>query len=194
MKRLVIIGANGHGKVIKEIGEFYYKNIVFLDDVLIKNVSGPVSDFIKYKNDSDFIVAIGNNEIRAKIFSLLGDVNHATLIHPNAYISKTAKIGKRTVVMAGAVINADVTIGKGVIINTCSSIDHDCIINDFSHISVGSHIAGTVEIGSNGFVCAGATVINNLKVCSNVIIGAGGTGINNIEESGTYVGTPTKKI
>ena len=96
--------------------------------------------------------------------------------------------------MAGAVINADVTIGKGVIINTCSSIDHDWIINDFSHISVGSHIAGTVEIGSNCFVCAGATVINNLKVCSNAIIGAGGTVINNIEESGTYVGTPTKKI
>lgn len=143
---------------------------------MTKNVSGPVSDFIKYKNDSDFIVAIGNNEIRAKIFSLLGDVNHATLIHPNAYISKTAKIG------------------KGVIINTCSLIDHDCIINDFSHISVESHIAGTVEIGSNCFVCAGATVINNLKVCSNVIIVADGTVINNVEESGTYVGTPTKKI
>ena len=197
LKRLVIIGASGHGKVVSDIAiENGYQDIVFLDDnENIKQcagfiVTGKVIEFIKML-DSDFIVAIGNAKIRKQIQEELSNV--ITLIHPKAVIGRDVVVGRGTVVMAGAVINNGSAIGKGCIINTSSSVDHDCKIGDFVHISVGSHIAGTVSIDNNTWIGAGAVVSNNVHICENCMIGAGAVVVENINESGTYIGVPAKK-
>ena len=153
-------------------------------------VIGKTSDAITLCGDK--IVAIGDARIRKDIQNKLSNV--VTLIHPQAIISRRVEIGMGSVVMAGAVINSDTIIGKGVIVNTGASIDHDCCIGDFCHISVGAHVAGTVSIGNSSWIGAGATVINNVNICSECMIGAGTVVINNIEESGTYIGVPAKRI
>lgn len=196
-KKLIILGYGGHGKVTAEIAEQAGYSVKFLDDLKTddKDIIGKTSDYRKYINEASFFIAIGNNEVRKKLFCELKD-NEAEivkLIHPKAVISENAIIGKGSVVMAGAVINSGSNIGEGCIINTCSSVDHDCNIADFAHISVGSHLAGNVKIGEETFVCAGATVINNVTVCEKCIIGAGATVIKNITESGTYIGVPAVK-
>lgn len=40
----------------------------------------------------------------------------------------------------------------------------------------------------------GATVSNNLSICENCIVGVRGVVFKNLEESGTYVGIPVRKI
>ncbi|MDY3258041.1 MAG: acetyltransferase [Ruminococcus callidus] len=199
MKQLLIIGASGHGKVVADIAELNgYDSILFFDDNdSLKKcgkypVVGKSLDISRY--DGDVIVAIGNARIREQLLEKFSDRNVPILIHPNATIASTVKIGMGTVVMAGAVINADAVIGKGVIINTCSSVDHDCIIDNYSHISVGAHVAGTVHISDRTWIGAGATISNNINICSDCMIGAGAVVIKNINESGTYVGVPVRKI
>ena len=66
MKKLAIIGASGHGKVIADIAvKNEYKEIVFLDDnpkvqeCAGFRVVGTLEDIDKYP-DYDVIVAIGN--------------------------------------------------------------------------------------------------------------------------------------
>jgi sugar O-acyltransferase, sialic acid O-acetyltransferase neuD family len=196
LKKLVIIGASGHGKVIADIAmKNGYKKIVFLDDnESIKrcagfSVIGKVEKAQKINGDK--IVAIGNTEIRKRIQESLTGV--ITLIHPKAIISRRVKIGCGSVVMAGAIINSDAVIGKGVIINTGASVDHDCKVGDYSHISVGAHLSGTVEIGSGTWVGAGATVSNNIKICEGCTIGVGAAVVKNIDYPGIYVGIPVKK-
>lgn len=197
---LVIIGAGGHGRVIADIAAKigYYDKIIFLDDstnTKVKTV-GKIHHYKRYITDHDFIVAIGNNEIRRNIFDML--INHGafvtTLIHPNAVISSDVLIGKGTVVMPGAVINVGAKIGECAIINTCSSIDHDCIIGDFTHVSVGAHLAGSVDIGCMSMIGAGATIINNIYICNECIIGAGAVVIRNIYTPGIYTGIPAKLL
>ncbi|MDY2594659.1 MAG: acetyltransferase [Oliverpabstia sp.] len=196
MKKLVIIGASGHGKVIADIAvKNGYEEIVFLDDdENIKEcagfpVVGKTSEAVNI--DGDKIIAIGNAKIREWIQSDLENV--VTLIHPAALISRRVCIGTGTVVMAGAVINSDAVIGDGCIINTGASVDHDCKIGNYSHISVGAHVAGTVEIGERTWIGAGATVSNNVNICNNCMIGAGAVVIKDIEEPGTYVGVPAEE-
>ncbi|AYQ61070.1 acetyltransferase [Enterococcus faecium] len=197
LKKLIIIGASGHGKVVADIAvKRGYEKIVFLDDNenVIEcggfPVVGKVAEAVDMQDDK--IVAIGNSKIREHIQSNLSNV--ITLIHPNAVISRRVKIGKGTVVMAGVVINSDVVVGDGCIINTGATVDHDCKIGDYSHISVGAHISGTVYIGSNVWIGAGAVVSNNLSIFSECMIGAGTVVIKNIEKAGTYVGVPAKEI
>lgn len=201
MKKLIIIGAGGHGRVVADIAESLgiYNEIVFLDDDLKKDVSpykivGKIDSFEEFALSCDFVVAVGSNSFRKELINRLEskNVNIVSLVHKNATVGSGVQIGLGSVVMAGAVINNRAKIGKGVIINTCASVDHDCCIGDFSHISVGVHIAGTVNVGNEVFVCAGATVINNLDVCDGCVIGAGAVVVNSIETVGTYIGVPAK--
>lgn len=142
MKTLLIIGAGGHGQVVKEIaGACGYKTIDFLDDKAPKAV-GKVNEapYIA-PNYEGVIVGIGNNTIRRSITELLEKmegINIVTLIHPTAYVSGSAIIGKGTVVEPNATINANSKIGEGCIISVGAIVDHDSSIGYFSHINAGA--------------------------------------------------------
>jgi len=197
MKKLVILGAGGHGKVCADAAKKQgYETVLFLDDAPILGTAGKVSEYVRYLEDADFFVAIGNNTVRQKLTKelLTQNARLATLIHPAAVVADSAAIGRGTVIMAGAVVNPYARLGEGVIVNTCASVDHDCVIGDYAHVAVGAHICGTVTVGARTWIGAGATVINNVSVCGDCLIGAGAVVIRDSEEAGTYVGVPAKRV
>lgn len=198
-KRLAIIGASGHGKVIADIAKrIGYTEIVFLDDDESVHECGGYPVLGKSSEagrlEADVIVGIGNTDVRKRIQESVPDKKLTTLIHPDAVIADDVIIGAGTVVMAGAVINPGVRIGKGCIINTCSSVDHDCNVGDYVHVAVGSHLCGTVTVGKRTWIGAGVTVNNNVDICSECMIGAGAVVISDIKESGTFVGVPARRM
>ena len=199
MRKLAIIGASGHGKVVADIARRNgYSEIVFLDDDERIRECGGYSVIGKSSEagtiDADIIVGIGNADIRKRIQETIPHEKLVTLIHPDAVIAEDVEIGAGTVIMAGAVINPGARIGKGCIINTCSSVDHDCEVGDYVHIAVGSHLCGTVTVGHGTWIGAGAIVSNNVSICPNCMIGAGAVVIKEIKESGIYVGVPAKRV
>lgn len=199
MSDLIVIGGGGHAKVIIDIAVAQgYKVLGFLDDnpkaekLLGYDKLGAVSDAVKFSDKAEFVIAIGNNEIRKKIASEY-NLNFATLVHPSAVIGSDTNIAEGTVVMPNAVVNASAKIGKHCIINTAAVVEHDCKIGDFVHISPNATLCGTVHIGDNCHIGAGVTVINNLAVCDDCIVGAGAVVIKEISTKGTYFGVPAKK-
>ena len=198
MKKIVIIGASGHGKVAADIAlKCGYTDIVFLDDnISIKNcgrhsVVGS-NDRVEDIN-GDVIVAIGNSAARRRIQESIEEERLAVLIHPDAVVAEDVTIGSGTVVMAGTVINPGSMIGRGCIINTCASVDHDCKLGDYVHVAVGAHLAGGVEVGDETWIGAGATVSNNIEICGRCMIGAGAVVVKDIEEAATYLGVPARQ-
>ena len=197
MKQLIIIGAGGHGRVVKDIIQNKYDNIIFLDDDSNNKLAlGPISLHKNYLLDSDFFIAIGNNELREKIFNEISSNkgNIISVISDTAKIGDNVTIGKNVVIMHYAVINNGSIIEDGSIINTYSSVDHDCVIGNFSHVAVGAHLAGTVKIGKRVFIGTNAGIINNINIIDNTIIGSGANVIKDINEAGIYVGVPARKI
>lgn len=206
MKKVVIIGASGHAKVIADIIKKSNDEIVgFLDDNLEiqgkvifddKIVLGTTSkeDIEKY-SDNYFVIGIGSNRVRKIISNKYPNLKWYTAIHPNAVIANDVEIGEGTVIMAGVVINPGTRVGNHCIVNTCSSLDHDNILEDYVHVSPGSHLAGTVKVGEGTWICAGVTVINNIVISNNNIIGAGAVVIDDIADNdNTYVGVPVRKL
>ena len=200
MNRLVIVGAGGHGKVIADIAlKNGYKDISFIDD----NATGqclefPIvgtSDSLEALNDqkTDFVIAVGNNQIRKKIAES-HEVNWVTMIHPSAQIAYGVEIEEGTVVMAGAIINPDAKVGKHCIINSSAVIEHDNQLGDFVHVSPNAALGGTVHVGSMTHIGIGATIKNNITIESEVVIGAGTVVVKNITESLTYIGVPARKL
>ena len=204
-KSLFILGAGGHGGVIADAAKKMnkWKHIYFLDDKLIGKelLSVQIVDWIKNinnhrKDDHEFIVGIGNNLTRQTLQNKLefDGYNIATVIHPFTSISESSVIGPGAVILAGVVINPFVVIGKGCIINTSCSVDHESEISDFVHLSPGSRLAGTVFVGARTWIGTNSTVINNVNIMNDVIIGAGSLVLTDVVETGTYVGSPVKKI
>jgi len=203
-RRLLIIGAGGHGKVVADVASKInmYSDIAFLDDdTTIEAVGryqceGTVDKLKMESKQTEVFVAIGNAITRRKVMNFVEEEGFPipTLIHPCAVLGEEVTVEYGTVVMAGAVINSGAKIGKGVIVNTSSSVDHDCAIDDFVHVAVGAHVAGTVHVGENSWIGAGAVLSNNITLTSDVVIGAGGVVIKDILKPGTYVGVPVKRL
>lgn len=200
-EKVVIIGASGHGKVIADIILKSGDEIVgFLDDnpelkdgfigfPMLGKVQ-EASKYIEYK----FVIAIGNADIREKIANKL-EVKWYTAIHPTAVVSNIGvEIGEGSVIMAKAVVNSDAKVGRHCIVNTGAIVEHDNRIDDFAHISVGASLAGNVTIGRKAWVGIGSQIIQQKKICAETILGAGAVVIEDIQEKGTYVGVPARKI
>ena len=199
-KKLIIIGASGHGKVLLDIAlKNEYEVLGFLDDNTERKelagypVLGTVSQSVQYKDEASFVIGIGSNAVRKKIANNY-DLEWATLVHPNATIGIGATIGAGTVIMANAVVIPFATVGKHCIINTSSVVEHDNQIADYVHISPGAVLAGTVTVGEETHIGANAVVRNNLEITSECVVGAGAAVVKDIAEKGTYAGVPAGRI
>lgn len=197
-KKLIIIGAGGHGRVAENLAKLNgYKKIYFLDDnVISTSVIGKVKDFEVFKNSYDFFVGIGDNALREQISLTLKEkgVTPIPLIHPSAVIGDNVQIENGVIVMAGTVINTGAQILEGAIINTSASVDHDSIVGKYTHVAVGAHLCGGIKVGNNCLIGAGAIVVNGKSIPSNTVIGAGGVVNKSITKSGVYVGVPVKEL
>jgi len=205
VRRLAILGASGHGKVVADTAECCgWLAIEFFDDAwpgLKKNgvwpVVGGTRDLIKQLTDFDgVVVAIGNNSVRHdKLVELrTRGARLATLIHPAASVSRYAAIGEGTVVFAGAVVNAGAFVGLGGILNTSCSIDHDCVLGESVHISPGVRLAGGVQVGDLSWVGIGASVRQLICIGRHAMVGAGSVVVSDIPDDVTVAGVPAKRI
>lgn len=140
-KSLLIIGAGGHGQVVKEVAEALgYDEIAFLDDNSSKSI-GKIADLQKFVKEYEYaFVGIGNNKFRNELLQRLEQEGYEipALLHPTAYISKTAVIGKGTVVEPKAIVNANSRVGLGCIISVGAIVDHDVVLEDCVHVNAGA--------------------------------------------------------
>lgn len=209
MKKIIIIGAGGHAKVIADIIA-KRKNILnedieiigYLDDKYNTESEPETKDFPLLgklnkieeldKNKTYFVIGIGDNNIRENISNKY-EVNFYTAIHPNATIATNVQIGTGSVVMANAVINTKSIIGNHCIINTGSIIEHDNRIMDFVHISPNVTLAGGVEIGEKSWIGMGSNIIQEITIGKDTIVGAGSLVLNDIADNTKVFGVPCKK-
>lgn len=205
MTRLILIGAGGHVKVVKDIIAFDNRLEVFaiVDDAFCKTnvVDGIIYAHTSYLDSLDverfrFFIAIGGNSIRKRLFDKLSIPieNYITLIHPHAIVSKTSQLGYGTVVMPNAVINADTSIANHCIINTNAIVEHDNVLGDYVHISPSATLSGVVNIGDGTHIGAGAVVIPGKSIGNWTTIGAGAVVTKDIPDGVTAVGVPAKII
>lgn len=209
MHQLVLIGGGGHCKACIEVieQEKNYEIVGILDqpdlvgsDVLGYPVIGTDDDILAYiQKGCHFLITVGQIKtalIRKKIFSFLVENGAvmATVISPTAHVSKHAKIGKGTIVMHHVTVNADAQVGDNCILNTGCCIEHDAFIGTHTHISTHAVVNGNAKIGAKVFVGSNATISNQVKIGDEIILGSGAVVIKNIDQKGTYVGSPVKKI
>jgi sugar O-acyltransferase (sialic acid O-acetyltransferase NeuD family) len=119
---------------------------------------------------------------------------YATVIHPDASISKNAKIGNNCLIYAGVVITSNAELGSHICILPNSVIHHDVSIDDYTLIGASVCIAGGTRVGKNCYIGSGSNVINSIEIGNNVLVGMGSNVLKNVEENSKIAGNPAKVL
>lgn len=208
-KRVVIVGAGGHGQVVADallqmaMHDATLTPVGFVDDdvalagkrFLDLPVFGQIASLASLDHDA-VIVAIGNNQVRRTIFMLLQAQGEAfaTVIHPRAVVAPSARIGAGAVLVAGAIVNPGAVIGANVILNTGATVDHHNQIGRHAHVAPGAHLGGDVVIGEGTLIGIGAIVMPQCHVGAWSVIGAGAVVTRNQPGEIVAVGAPARIV
>lgn len=158
MKKILIIGAGTHGRVVAEVARACGYIVSFLDDRPCEDVIGPINELPNYLDSFDAcFIGIGNNAVRRRFQERLEQlaVSIPVLIHPTAYVSPSAKIGEGSIIEPGAIVNANSLIAKGCIISVGAIVDHDVEVEQFAHVNAGAICMGGAHIDAERKVDAG---------------------------------------
>ena len=204
-RRMVVIGAGGHAKVVIELAvALGYKVVGCTDvdatprhivDVPVLGDDG-VLQALFAQGVTFAAVGLGENALRLRIGRKLQTMGFVTplLVSPAAYVSTSARLGAGTIIMPGAVINADTRVGDFAIVNTLAGVDHDGIVGDGAHIGPGSALSGSVNVGDCALIGVGATVLPGVRVAHHATLGGGAVAVRNVEAGATFVGSPAAPL
>ncbi len=209
MKRILIIGAGGHGQVVADILWQRKKNgedlqlVGYLDDDVQLlgrrftdiEVLGPVSAHTVIPHDAT-IVAIGDNHTRRHVcFALRSEgETFTTAVHPSALLGHGARIGTGAMICAGTIVGVGAVIGAHAILNTSCSVDHHNQIGDFVHLAPGCHTGGEVTVEEGVLVGIGATVLPRIRIGAWSVVGGGAVALHPIPGSVMAYGNPCRVI
>lgn len=161
-KKILIIGAGGHGKVVKEVAEACgYKKVDFLDDNS-SDAIGKIQELNLYLNEyENVIVGIGNNLFRNEMLDRLKKAGYQipVLIHPTAYVSPSAIVSEGTVIEPLAIVNANSQVCKGCIISVGAIVDHDVVLEECVHVNAGAIVKAGARVVQNRKLEAGEVVL-----------------------------------
>lgn len=202
-RRLLILGAGGHARAVADLAAECGWTVVGFTDLergaSHPEVIGRDPDAVLLFRDGTIdggIVGVGNTALarRANLFQLLKEsgIPVPTLVHPNAVVSRSCRIGEGSAVFPGSVLGAGVTVADNTVIYSGVVAEHDCRIGDHAYLSPGVILSGRVTVEAGAFLGAGAVVLPGLTVGNGAVVAAGAVVVTDVPAGETVVGTPAR--
>jgi sugar O-acyltransferase (sialic acid O-acetyltransferase NeuD family) len=207
LKRIVVIGAGGHGREVAEILRHQMKAgedlgvAGFIDDN--REIHGRQIDGLPVLGDWSWFEGVDRTEVA--VICAVGSprtckrlveravrlgLTFANAVSPLAHISPLARIGEGVTVFPNVIINTGSIIDSYSILNVAATVSHDTKVGRYSNVNPGAHLAGNVTIGEGCYIGMGAEVIQGLSVGEWSVVGAGAVVINDLPPGITAVGVP----
>jgi sugar O-acyltransferase (sialic acid O-acetyltransferase NeuD family) len=207
-RKLVVIGAGGHGREFADVVEAcieagedlelagYVDDAERMQGKVIHGVPvlGTLAWLKAHAADVVAVLAIGIPAIRSEVLSRLHGVKFQTLVHPRAVTTRWVTLGEGVVVTAGVVMSNDIEIGAHTHVNRCATIGHDVRIGKCVHVSPGAVLSGNVTIGDECEIGPGAVVLPGVTVGPRTTVGAGSSVTRDLPPDVTAVGVPAKAL
>ncbi|MEZ6234618.1 MAG: acetyltransferase [Phycisphaerales bacterium] len=199
---LVILGGGGHGLVVGEAAALCRVAVAgVMDDradapaACRGDHSMPWLGGIRAEGRS-WILGIGDVVARRVLLERLGREDGATLgravsvVHPRAFVSPSASIGRGVYIGPGAVVHARARVGDHAMINTGAIVEHDCEVGENAHVAPGTVMGGACRVGRDSLVGLGSAMLPGVAVGDGCVVGAGALVLRNVGDGEVVVGLP----
>lgn len=170
---LLILGAGQYGVMAAEIAKAMgaFGRIAFLDDSFCtchpecNDVSRQISligcfaDLSKFAGEFQYgFVAIGNPSLRRKLVEQLqaNGITLATLVHPTAYVSPSAKIANGCCIEPNATVQTGATLGLATFVASGSVVRHNADVGEFCHVDCNAVVETLAIVPSETHIACGS--------------------------------------
>jgi acetyltransferase EpsM len=207
---VIVIGGGEHARVVIEAAQSRpqtWKVIGFVDQSPCPETTrrlgakwlGTDEECGRYLVENEIVLGIGGVEawkLRRALAQRYdkAKARWATIVHADACVSPTARLGAGVLVLAGAKVNTGAVLEDHSLINTGAIVEHDVLLGAFSQVAPGSVIGGGATIGEDCYLSLGCIIRDHIRVAGGVTVGMGAAVVNDIEEPGVIVGVPARPL
>jgi sugar O-acyltransferase (sialic acid O-acetyltransferase NeuD family) len=143
--------------------------------------------------DACAVIAIGGDR-REHWATLAGHGwRAATLVHPRAHVSKSAKLGSGCIVGPGAVIGAETSVDEHTLVSRGALVGHHDRIGAFVSLMPGANLGGHVTVGERTTIGMGAIVVNGMAVGVDTTVAAGAVVLREVADGTRVQGMPARE-
>jgi UDP-N-acetylbacillosamine N-acetyltransferase len=199
-RKLYVYGAGGHGLVVAESAVAAGWEVAgFLDEQPQTTLVGRWRVYPSIPAEAAgqaVAVAVGDNMARRRLTADIAQtgLQLTQIIHPTAWVSPTAILGRGVFIGPQAVINGQANIEDGVIINSSAVVEHHCVVGGYSHVAPRAVLCGNVRVGEMCLIGAGATVKPGIAIGDDCTVGVGAAVVSDLDHNQTVVGVPARPI
>jgi sugar O-acyltransferase (sialic acid O-acetyltransferase NeuD family) len=198
---ILIVGAGGLGREVLAVFEARRQPVAgFLVDAghRTQPVHGiPVWDdtaIWQQRGDTQFVIAIGDGRIRARLAQTLDGATFAGAVHPAATIGPHVAFGDGPMILGPANFTTDIAVGDHVLINPGCTIAHDCVIGSFVSLGPRVSLAGGAIVEEGANIGTGAVVAPRCRIGAWAVVGAGAVVIGDVAPGSTVAGVPARPL
>jgi sugar O-acyltransferase (sialic acid O-acetyltransferase NeuD family) len=213
MTDLYIVGAGDFGKetadTVAEInaGSSVYNLLGFIDDD--PAAQGTVINGVPVLGGTNYLIAQAGARADkpAAVITVAGPatrqalaekldpyVEWTNIIHPQAIIKPSARIGKGNIIQHFSSINSNAELKDHCIVNCNCVIGHDVLLSDYCSVMPQSGLMGFCKMGERVYIGVGVAMIPHVTVGADAVIGAGAVVLKDVEAGATVVGNPLRRI
>lgn len=164
--QVIILGAFHETIELCELCEFDIVGIIdnkIKDSFMGYTILGSDDDVLELAKTYKAIPLVNapdSSVVKEKLFHIYGGVgfDFVTVISPRSLISKTAIIGKGSIIQSGVNLSSNVKIGRFCKLNFNANVMHDVSIGNFSIIGPNAVVLGRSQLGECVYIGANSTI------------------------------------
>lgn len=138
------------------------------------------------------VIAVGGN--RLELWSLLAEHGWlaATVVHPDAVVSPSARVAEGCVVGPRAVVGASSELGPHALVGRGALVGHHVEVGAGAVVNPGANVGGNSRIGEGAVLGMSATVVNGMAVGAGAVVAAGAVVVRPVEPETRVQGVPAR--
>ena len=204
---LGIYGIGGVGRETLDIARAMqttgkqWKDVVFVDDNKFgQNVHGV--EVIAFEDalgrygpcGMEMSVAVGEPESKRMLREKLSKagIKLANVIHPDAYIARSARFGDGLIMREGAKLSCDCVVGENVCFENYAILGHDGLMGDDCQVSTFSAIAGNCKVGNQVYFGLGSMIKEGMSIGNYAIVGMSACILRDVPPQAIMMGNPAR--
>jgi len=215
VKKLLIIGAGGYGRVILsqclrddargkawEIGGFLDdRHDVLRGFDLPYGIVGDPMTFVPGPDDV-FVCALGEPRMKKKYTDPLvaRNARFINLLSQSGKMGTEVSLGDNVRLQTGIIfeprvlVAPETSIGAFVTIGSTAIIGHDVQIGAYSFVNAFAFVGSRARVGEFVVVHPHSTILPGVRIGDGAVIGAGSVVVTNVPGNVTVFGNPAKKL